>query len=266
MTTLPAVIRSELTKLVTLPRIWVITAIVVGLQALLLTQVLHLYTHAVQTITPNGMIEIFHGKPQQAEHGVLSQLVAASLQGGLFLPVIATAAGGHEFRAGQLGVSVLAAPSRAVLLIGKVVAVGLYILAVASVIAGLSAGTIYLAVRDWNPMLVVSGEALGGQARFLAFALLYSLTTLGFTLLARSMLVGIMVTIVLALVTMTQLATAIAAPLDALLPMSAARNLLLDPEVNHLTSGQGSGLLVLSGWAVASLSVAGLAFVRRDVR
>lgn len=160
----------------------------------------------------------------------------ASRAGGPFL-VLAGVVAGQEFRAGQLGVTLLAMPRRGRVLAAKLLATGLFVLAVAVVMAGVSVGFMYAAVKDWNPGLLVTGETFLGHARFLAFAVTYSLIGLAVTVAARSSLAGVVCTVVLFAVTMIQ-----AAPdLDALLPLSAARNLLLDPGVNDLSAGRGTG-------------------------
>jgi len=169
---------------------------------------------------------------------------------------------GQEFRAGQLGVTLLAMPRRGRVLAAKLLATGLFVLAVAVVMAGVSVGFMYAAVKDWNPGLLVTGETFLGHARFLAFAVTYSLIGLAVTVAARSSLAGVVCTVVLFAVTMIQ-----ATPdLDALLPLSAARNLLLDPGVNDLSAGRGHGLLVLCGWAAVTAAVAGVALRVRDAR
>lgn len=263
MSAVSPVLRSELTKLLTSPRVWAVTAVVLALQSLALAQPLGLVSDAVARISPDGVIEVFRGEPEPAEQAILGLMAGFCLQSGLFLPLVAAVIGGQEFRNGQLGLSLLSVPRRGVLVAGKAVVVALYALALAVVLAALSTFFLYLAVKDWNPGLLFGGEALGVHLRFIAFAVLFSLTTLAVTLLARSTLVGVVVTIALVLVTMSQV---FAPDVDALLPMGAARNLLLDPGADALAAGPGHGLAVLAGWAVAAVAVAALAIGRRDAR
>jgi hypothetical protein len=266
VSTVTAAVHAELTKLRTLPRVWVVTAVVLAIQVLVLTQPMGLIARAVAGMTPDGTIEIFTGKPQQADTAILGLLRASSLQSGLFLPMVAAVVGGHEFPTGQLGLSALAVPRRGVLVTAKFVAVGLYLLVLSAVVAVLSTVFVYLSVRDWNPGLVVSGPAVLGQARFVAFAVLFSLTTLAITLLARSTLVGIAVTVVLVVLTMAQLLATAAPGVDVLLPMSAARNLLLDASVNTLNASPAQALVVLVAWAVVGTAAAGWTVARRSAR
>jgi hypothetical protein len=54
--------------------------------------------------------------------------------------------------------------------------------------------------------------------------------------------------------------------LDALLPVSAARNLLLKPETSDLTASPVQALVVLVGWVLVTTLAAGVALARRDAR
>lgn len=261
-----ATVRSELTKLRTLPSVWVVTAMVLALQTIVLLEPGGLIANAVHHMAPNGTIEIFRGHPQPANTAILGLLSSSSLQGGLFLPVIAAVVAGHEFRAGQWGVSVLSVPRRGVLVAAKAIATAICMLVLAVLIAALSIGFMYLHVKDWNPGLVFSADALTGQAAFVAFVVLFSLTTFAITLLARSTLVGIVALAVLVMVTMTQLLATTLPALDALLPLSAARNLLLDPGINVLTASPAEGIVVLVGWALVTVASAAVVLTRRDAR
>lgn len=261
-----SVIRSELTKIVTLPTVWIVTGIVLALHTLVLLLPAQLIADAVENITPDGIIEVFIGQPQPAEVEILGLLVSSSLQAGLFLPVIAAVIAGQEFRSGQLGLAVLAVPRRGRLLAGKIAATGLYALAVGILITALSTGFMYQAVKDWNPGLLLTADAFAGHARFIAFAVLLSLTTLAMTLIARSTLTGIIITVILIAITMTQLLATTVPHVDALFPFSAARNLLLDPSINTLTASPDHGLAILIGWAVLTTAGAGVALWGRDAR
>lgn len=129
-------------------------------------------------------------------------------------------------------------------------------------IACVSTLHIYLAVQDWNPGLPFTGAAFLGHAKFLVFAVLFALTGFAITIIARSTLVGVLAVVALAAVTLTQAVAAAAPALDALFPVSAARNLPLDAD--DLTAGPGHALLVLTGWACLSVGLAWAPFIRRD--
>lgn len=151
-------VRAELAKILTLRGAWAVTGVILALHVLVLAQQAGLYAEAVAGITPDGVIEIFVGQPEPAERAIIAAVVAGALQVGVFLPVLAAVVAGQEFRAGQLGVTLLAMPRRGRVLAAKLLATGLFVLAVAVVMAGVSVGFMYAAVKDWNPGLLVTGE------------------------------------------------------------------------------------------------------------
>ncbi|WDZ86616.1 hypothetical protein [Micromonospora cathayae] len=261
-----AVTRAELTKILTLRSTWLVTGIIIALHLLISAANLRLNSEAVRNITPDGVIELFPGEPRPAHVALVGFLVAASFQMCLFLPVQAGVLAGQEFRAHQLGQSVLAVPRRGVLVTAKTMAVALYLSLVSLVIASISTAFMYAAVKDWSPGMVTSGDALLGQGRFLVFAVLSALVGYALTLIARSTLIGIGATVALIAVTMTQLTAVFVPAVDALFPFSAGRNLLLDPRDNRLTAGPAHALVVTVLWPVVTTAVAAVLLNRRDAR
>lgn len=257
--------RAELTKIISLRPVWIVTGVVIALHLLVSAANVRLNAEAVDRITPAGMIELFTD-PQPAHRAIVGFLVASSFQMGLFLPGIAAVIAGQEFRSHQLGQSLLAVPRRGRLIVAKTFATVGYLLFVSVVVAGISTAFMYVAVKDWNPGLLVSADAWRGQGKFVAFAVLTGLIGSGITMIARSTLVGVIVTVVLIAVTMTQLLAAFAPALDALLPLSAARNLLLDPADNKLSAGPHHALIVLVAWPLVTTTAAGITLGRRDAR
>ncbi|MBF9133043.1 ABC transporter permease [Plantactinospora sp. S1510] len=266
VTVVLAGIRAELTKIVTLRSTWIVTAAVLALHLLICMANLRQNTEAVATITPDGLIELFAGQPRPAYQAIVDFLVSSSFQMGLFLSVLAAVLAGQEFRAHQLGQSVLAVPGRGVLVTTKTVAVAAYLLTVSLVIAAISTAFMYAAVRGWDPAVVTSGGALRGQGRFLIFAVLSALVGYALTLLSRSTLIGIVASVALIAVTMTQALAGSAPALDALFPLSAGRNLLLNPADSRLTAGPVHALVVLVSWPSLTTAIAGLLLSRRDAR
>ena len=266
MTAVLAATRAELTKILTLRGTWIGTGVILALHLLIAVANLRLNTEAVANITPDGRIERFTGQPRPAHQAIVDLLVASSFQMSVFLPSLAAVLAGQEFRAHQLGQSVLAVPRRGMLVTAKTVAVAAYLLFVSLVIAGISTVFMYAAVRTWDPGVVTSRDALLGQGRFLVFAVLSALVGYAVTLIARSTLIGIIVTVTLVAVTMTQALAGFMPALDALFPFSAGRNLLLDPEDTKLTAGPAHALVVLVLWPVLTSAVAGLLLSRRDAR
>jgi ABC-type transport system involved in multi-copper enzyme maturation permease subunit len=259
-----AATHAELAKILTLRRVRITTSIILGLYLLVLLEQTPLMAHAVARITPNGTIEIFTGEPQSAARGITDSLVASPLQIGIFLPVLGAVIASQEFGGRQLGATMLAVPRRARLFAAKTLAAAGYLLAVAIVMAGMSTAFMYSAIKNWNPGLLLNESAFAGQGKFLAFAVAFALTGFAITTLARSALTGIIVTVALIVVTLTQAAARVAPALDALFPVSAARNLLLDPDQNRLSASPGDGLAVLAGWAAMTTLCAGIALSRRD--
>jgi hypothetical protein len=183
----------------------------------------------------------------------------------VFLPALAAVIAGQEFRGGQLGLTVLAVPRRGRLLGAKLLAAAGYLTLAAVLIATISTVFSYLGVKDRYPGLPVSADAIAGQATFILYAVLLGLSTYAIAVIARSTLVAIGVSLALITVTMTQVLAG-APGLDALLPVSAGRNLLLNPATGHLTSSPPQAVLVLVGWALVTSLLAGVTLVRRDAR
>lgn len=265
MNALLAATGAELTKIRTRRSVWVITGIILTLQVLVLAQALGRYAQAVAGISPDGIIEVFAGQPEPAVGAMLQSLVGSSFQMTQFLPVIAAVIAGEEFRGRQLGLSVLAVPRRGRLLVAKSLAASAHLLLTAVLVAAISTAFTYLAVKDWKPGLVVSADAFAGQAKFVGYTLLSGLITFALTIIARSVLTGIVITVALLAVTLSQALAAAAPALDALFPLSAGRNLLLEGAANDLTAGPVHALAVLIGWSMVTTLVAGLT-LRRDAR
>ena len=245
---------------------WVISGVLLALHLLVLSTALSLFAEAVVNITPDVIIEIFTGEPERAGPAIVGFTAASSLQVSLLLPIIAAVVAGQEFRGHQLGVSVLAVPDRRRLIAAKTLATAVTLLAIAVVIAAISAAFTYDAVKQWNPGLMTSREMLLAEGRYLAFAVLYGLTGFAISIIGRRALAGIIGSLVLVLITMSQAMTFVSPHLDALFPLSAGRNLLLEGDVNDLTSGRVQALAVLLVWAAAGVAVSGVLLNRRDAR
>lgn len=268
MTDLLNVVGSEVTKIVTSPTVRWVAAILIALHILVLQVQSGFYVDAVHHITATGTIEIVPGLPEPAEAAIIGDLVTASIQIGIFVCIVGAVAAGLEFRAGQLAISMLAVPSPTRLLIGKTIATALCALAVGVLMAAISTAYMYLAVRSWNPRILWGTSALAGQARFLLFVVSSTVTAAAITLITRRALTSIIVVGLLTALTITQAVAALAPPVDAFLPVSAARNLLLTPGIGEvpLTAGATHGALVLIGWAVVTSAAAAITLQRRDAR
>jgi ABC-2 type transport system permease protein len=245
--------RAELLKIRTLRSAWVVAGIILVIHLTVSLQTIGMTREAVDRIGPDGLIEIFIGERRPAGPELIALLVGASAQLSLFLPVPAAVIAGQEFRAQQLGATLLAMPRRGRLLAAKSLAFGAFLLVVLLVMIAVSNAAMYAAIKDWHPGLLLTGDALRGQAKFVVFALLYSLLSFALTVMVRSTLIGIVVTTGLMAVTMTQ----VAGRLGDLLPLGAGLNL-----IQGLTSPYPA-LGVIVGWALVASAGAWLTLERR---
>lgn len=261
-----SIVRSELTKVFTLRSAWLVICIILLLNAVIIQIQLPLYTDAMAKITPDGMIELFDGQSQSAA-SLVWDLTTWPLQIGIFCFVIGALIAGAEFRQGHLGVSVLAVPSRLRLICAKTIATALVALGVGIVLTLTSAAYMYVVVKDWNPALLWELEAFAGYGRFQLFIVAFTMVGFALTLIARRTLTGIIVCGLMLGLTMTQVVSSIAPGVDALIPTSAGRNLLVEPGFPPpLTASPEHGAIVLIVWAIATVAVAAWMLHRRDAR
>lgn len=266
MSSLLAATRAELIKIMTLRSGWVVTGLVLALHVLVSIVNVRPTAEAVAAVTSDGLIEIFSGQPRPVDAALVEHLVASSFQMTQFLPVLAAVVAGQEFRSHQLGTTLLAVPRRGRLLVAKTLAAAVHLVVVSVLIAGTSAVFLHAATGDRYPGLLLTGAAFLGQAKFVGYAVLSGLVTTAVTVIARSALIGIVVSLAVLAVTLTQVLARSAPALDALFPVSAGRNLLLDAGAGGLTAGPGHALLVLVGWALATTVLAGFSLGMRDAR
>lgn len=267
MSALPAAVRAEFSKILSSRIVWIVTGAVIALHLLISLANLRNTSVAVDGITPDGLIEIFIDERRPAGQAIIDLLVSFSLQiVVMFLPIIAAVIAGQEFRGGQLGMSTLAVPRRGVLMAAKSSAAVGFMGVVALLVEGISNAFMYLAVKDWNPGLLLSRDTLIDHGKLFALAVLVSLISFAVTTLSRSTLIGIVASVVLMAVAMTQVLAKTIPAVDALLPVSAGRNLLLDPADNELSSGATYAAVVLVAWALLTTLAAGYALSKRDAR
>ncbi|WP_433088311.1 hypothetical protein ACQP1P_20265 [Dactylosporangium sp. CA-052675] len=246
-------VRAELAKLRAARTAWIATGVLLAIHVLVQCEALGLTRDAVAAIAPDGTIELFIGERQPATRALLDQAAGSSLQMCLFLPVLGAILGGLEAR--RLGAALLAVPRQGRLVLAKTVAVAAWLAVVCVLVSVISVAFLWLAAG-------VMWSAVAPQALFLGYAVLYSLIGHAFALAGRGMLAGLLGVVAVTAVTMTQ-----AAPrwLDALWPLSAGRNLLLDPHVDDaLSSGRLVAALVVAAWAALALTVAAVVVRRRD--
>jgi len=259
------IIRAEVTKIRTLPSVWIIAGILVALHLLIQYQVVGTYTEMISNATPDGVIEVGATR-DLARPALTGYLISGTLQIGIFLPVLGAVSAGSEFRGGQLGLSVLAVPTRVRLVIGKTVATMALTLTFSLILAAITTAFMYRVVMDWDPGLIWRSDALVGQARLLPFTVAFTVIGFAITLITRRTLTAIIAVGAMITVTMTQVVAMVSPAVDAFIPLSAGRNLLLRDGAAGapLTASAGHGAAVLIGWAVLTLAVAVVAIRCRD--
>lgn len=264
-----AAIRAEITKVVTLPTVALVAVALLALHALIQVIQLPLYRDAIAGIDAQGSIEIFTGSRVPAAPEMTKQLVAAMFTPVPFVAVLGALIAGSEFRSGELGISLTAVPSRPRLVLAKAVATAGLTAVLCLLFAVLTSLVMLPVVSGWNPAILVSPDVLSGYARATLVGICTTYITLGITLVTRRALVAVLIMAVLLGVTITQLLARISPGLDAVFPISAARNLLFHGSrdvVPPLTSGPGMAAVVLLAWAIGAVAVAAVVLNRRDAR
>lgn len=260
-------IRSEFTKFLTLPSVWIITGVPFVLFLFLQTTVLGDNTQMVENVRPDGMVE-YMGRLTRAETEVTQNIGISIFNAGLLLPILGAVIAGLEFRAGQLGLSFVAVPNRGRMILGKILATTLYVLGFGILCIALATVFTYVAVQDWNTDLLWSPDMMAAHGRLLLFMVTSTLIGLSITLITRRTLTGIITSVVLMMLTLAQVVALVSPVVDAFLPLSAARNLLLQGRDAGapLTGSAEHGAIVLIGWAVIVSVVAAVAMKRKDAR
>lgn len=262
-------IRSELTKIITLPSVWVVTGILLAIGLFFQYQSMNLIVESLETLDANGM-HWWYGRPVDAELDFFSTMGAVIFNPGIFFPILGAVIAGAEFRTGQLGLSVLAVPSRTRFVMGKTIATALYALIIGLIFAAMTLFSTYLAVKSWQPNLIWRPEALMQIAGGVLFIVAITLLTLGITLVTRRTLNGILVMGGFIGVTISQVFASFIPALDALTPISAARNFLLQSDTGipgpSFTSSPLTGAFVLAGWVAFTFIVSMIMIQRRDAR
>ena len=262
-----SIVRSELTKALTLPSVWIIMVILTAVDLLFQLQLFLFNQELIANLRGDGT-SVVNSVPGVADESVFGDYVASIFNPAILLPLLSTVTAGAEFRTGQLGMSVLAVPRRMRLLVGKIVAVAFQILILGTLWIGAAKVLLHLALHSWEAGRAWSPRFLLADARILLFMVTAALFAYAITLIARRTLVGVIVAVVLIMVTMTQMLTLISPAVDALALFSAARNLVLaggDVAV-PLTGSAVQGAAVLIGWAVLACAVAVAVVTRRDAR
>lgn len=264
-------VRSELTKIITLPSVWIVTGILLALSIYFQFQGYLYIGQALETLDADGN-HWWYRRPVPAVLDIASDVGGGVFQPGIFFPILGAVIAGAEFRTGQLGISVLAVPNRYRMVLGKTIATAIYALGFGLAFAVMALVSTYLATRHWEPDLVWRPDALMGLGGAVLFLVAITLISFGFTLMTRRTLFGILITSAFTGLVMIPVLYGISPLLDALTPMSAARNWLLQTDVledvggRPFSSGPEFGALVLASWATLVPIAAAVTIQGRDAR
>lgn len=262
------VVRAEFTKFLTLPSVWIVTAVICLIFTYMHVSAISDQFDLIEKLRASGgSLDGERGHSLSAE--LSGMIITAPLNAGLLLPMLGAVIAGTEFRAGQLGLSMVAVPRRARFITGKVIAAMLYVCGLWIVFTAVGYLTVFLTVKDWEPSILWDSELFVSYARLLLFMVTATLIGFGITLLTRSTLVGIVFSVVSIMLVFAQVVAMVSPSLDAILvPFSAARNLLLQGQDSGppTTAGALHGALVLIGWALLTVGSAAVAMTRRDAR
>lgn len=265
-----ATIRSEFAKIITLRSVWIITFILLGVGLFFHYQSAAGFLESLKTLDENGMHWEYR-RPIDAKLDFFGTVGSAIFNPGILFPLLGATIAGEEFRTGQLGVSLLAVPSRTKMVISKIIATILYTLGIGIVYAIMSLVTAHFMVKDWQSDLLWSPEVfiriLGGTF----FLVSITLISLGITLITRRTLLGILVMGGFVGVTMSQAIVSFAPAVDAWTPLSAARNLLLQEPAMPVIGPPFSSSNLVGGiifvlWLIGVLTTSLVLMKRRDAR
>lgn len=198
---------------------------------------------------------------------LIENLESSIFNPGILLVILGAIIAGAEFRSGQLGMSVVAVPARPQLVAAKVLAT-LFLVIIIGLIWSLLGIALTLAAAPEVGLGALWQAGLAeGLARILLFMASFAVFPLSLSLIARRALTGIIAAMILIMLTMSQIVALASATLDSLLPLSAARNLLLQGTDNPvpLTGSAVNGATILALWALATTAIAMAHLSRRDV-
>lgn len=265
-----ATIRSEFTKIITLRSVWIITFILLAAGILFQYASGAGFLESLKSIDENGM-HWEYNRPINAELDFFGTISGAIFNPGILFPLLGATIAGAEFRTGQLGVSLLAVPSRAQMVISKMIATVFYTLGIGIIYIVMTLFIAYFMIKDWRPELFWSPELYIQISSGVFFLVAITLLSLGITLITRRTLLGILIMGGFIGVTMSQVLASFAPTVDAWTPISAARNFILqEPALPVIGPGYTSsnlmGGIVFVLWLIIVLIVSLILMKRRDAR
>lgn len=235
------VITAEITKIVTSPVAVVMVAVTVAVNTLL------------ATIDASGVTFYTGGTQGPSTLSSFGTLMIAPVYAFLVLPVHTAAS---EYHGGQLRVSLTAIPDRRTLLLGKLVAMTVTVLAAAILVLAPARMIIGFA-EGWG-----AGELLLDLGQWISVYVFMSFIAFGLAGLLRSTITSLGILITLPIV----VATGVLQWPEGLrlLPDQAGLSLIGTPAYDVHELPPGIAALTLTVWAFVSLSLYGLSLMRRD--
>ncbi|WP_200955869.1 ABC transporter permease [Oerskovia sp. Root918] len=253
---------AELQKMLALPGVWTGAAVAV------------LGTAALTLLNAVGVRDaLVAGRPEDTGYGSAFDTAFAAMPiGTVGAVVIGVIAVSSEYTANspdagggrQIGTTLVAVPRRASVLVAKVTAVVLLVIATAVVAVPASVALAEVIIADAATATVPLDEAV---RRCLGAALYWTLTALlalAVTVFTRSGVVPLLVLVVNSSLVSVSLLLTMLTPLAHWLPDMAGRRLFGDVDTVAGGLSPGPGALVMAAWALALLAVAGTVFSRRD--
>lgn len=255
-----ATIRSEWTKTFTLPSVWIMTGVLFVVFFYFQSMSFGFYSETVAHLIAGEIAEA------EAVDSLQGDLMASIINPGILMAFFGPIVAGAEFRAGQSGMSVVAVPDRTRLVASKVIVAALFALGVWLTWYVIGAALMLLSANEVGAAVLFNGGFFSRFFRVLLFMVSLTLFPLGLTLVARRTLIGVVTSMVFLTLTLSQVVAMVSPTVDSLLPVSAARNLVLryDETPVPTSSGPVHGALVLIAWTVVTCVVAAVVTKRRD--
>lgn len=257
-------ILTELSKTATLPGVWAGMAVaVIGSVALTILNAV-----TVRSAVTSGRPELvadtspfetaFAMMPLGTVGAVVIGVIAMSSE----YTAVRTDAGGGR----QIATTLTALPGRLRLLTAKALSVFVLVATIAVVAVPLSVLVARVIIGDAATELVTVGDAARRWAGGALYWVLMGLLAFAITVLARSGIIPLIVLIANSSVVSFSLLLTNLTPIAHWLPDMAGRNLFGFPADSVVAGGLDPvpGALVMAGWTLALLLVAGVVFRRRD--
>ena len=239
------VLGAEITKIRTLPAVWIVVAVSAGASTLL------------GIIAATDVVRVA-GQAGPADITKFGTLMLAPMYAFIAIAVFAA---GSEYRGGQLRLSLAATPDRHRFFTAKLLAVAA-VTGPAAMAALLPGFAIQHASAVSTEELAI-GDAAAGFGRLVLAYLLFSLIGYGFAFAAKTVVTPVAVLFAMPILVSTTLG-GVLPKVVRLLPHEATLGFLGMPTGPVSGLGRGPGLLVLTTWTVLVVVAAWALVTRRD--